>query len=415
MKRRRLLQGLLAAPLVWPLTGLRAAGLRPESGRQVVVVGAGAFGGWTALRLAQAGARVTLIERWTPGHLLSSSGGDTRVIRHMYANPLYVRMAARSLAMYQQADEQWRQRLLHRIGVLFLGQSTGAAFFEAGQAALDAVGIAHHKLSATGVAERWSQLGMEGIEQAVFEPQAGYLEARRACQAVHAAFRAAGGRYIQAQAVPGPLRAQRLGSIRLDDNTAIEADDFVFACGPWLPKLFPEVFGAASDAPLSVTRQDVYYFDTPPGESSHTETALPVWADFGERLWYGIPGTGTRGFKVADDTHGDIIEPESTPRSVRPEHVELARDTLRRRFPALADAPLQGVQLCQYTNSPDGDFIVDQHPEASNLWLVGGGSGHGFKHGPALGELVAESVLEGVPAEPAFALSRSGNPRSGSG
>ena len=90
--------------------------------------------------------------------------------------------------------------------------------------------------------------------------------------------------------------------------------------------------------------------------------------------------------------------------------MEAARDYIATRFRALADAPLVDARVCQYTNTANGDFIVDQHPEAANLWLLGGGSGHGFKHGPALGELVAESVLGRQLVEPAFALARHQRP-----
>lgn len=406
MERRQLLQGLMAAPLVWPLSGLLAARSAPETGRRVVVVGAGAFGGWTAMRLAQSGAQVTLVERWTPGHALSSSGGETRVIRHMYANPLYVRMAARSLALYRQADAEWARNLFHPIGVLFLRQSAGAGFFEAGNAALDAVGIVHEKLDPDEVARRWPQLATDGIEVATYEPQAGYLNAQRACQAVHEAVERAGGRVVTGQARPGPFRSGRMASIVLADGSELKADDFVFACGPWMRELFADVLAPL----LTVTRQDIYYFSVPSEASDHSEAALPVWGDFGDRLWYGIPGNDRRKFKIADDTRGAVIDPETSERSIDWTHIELAREYLRGRFPALADAELAGVQLCQYTNTGDSDFIVDRHPEAANLWLVGGGSGHGFKHGPALGELVADSVLQERPTEPAFELSRFDKP-----
>lgn len=402
MKRRQLLQGLLAAPMVWPLAGLQASESRPEKGRRVVVIGAGAFGGWAALRLAQSGAQVTLIERWSPGHFMSSSGGDSRVIRHMYTNPLYVRMVERSLALYRQADTEWHKRLLHPIGVLFMRQPAGAGFFEAGKPALAELGIEHERLGPEEIAARWPQIGIDGLEEAIYEPTAGYLMARRACEAVYAALQRAGGRVVAGQARPGAIRSGRLESTRLPDGSELCADDFVFACGPWLPKLFSEALGPV----LETSRQDIYYFAPPLDGPGHSENELPVWADFGERLWYGIPGKRRWGFKVADDTRGEPVNPQDRNRQVDHAHVEMAREMIRRRFPALGNAALEGVRFCQYTNTPDGDFIVDRHPEAANLWLVGGGSGHGFKHGPALGELVAESVLRGELAEPAFALSR---------
>ena len=136
MLRRHILQGLMAAPWVWSLNHLAHAVTSPAARRRVVVVGSGAFGGWAALNLARGGADVTLIEAWAAGHPRSSSGGETRVIRHMYANPLYARMVARSLALFARAERDWRETLLHRSGVLFLGQAAAAEYFEAGTAAL---------------------------------------------------------------------------------------------------------------------------------------------------------------------------------------------------------------------------------------------------------------------------------------
>lgn len=400
MHRRKLLQAVMAAPLVGPLAGLTSATAAAETRRRIVVVGAGAFGGWTALHLARAGADVTLVEAWDPGHPRSSSGGETRVIRHMYTNPLYARMAERSLALFRQAERDWNERLFHPTGVLFMGQAQASAYFEAGTAALREAGIEFESLDRDQLARRWPQVESGGIEQACFEPQSGYLLARRACDAVARGFERAGGKRITARARPGRFEAGRLAALQLDDGTRLAADDYVFACGPWLPSLFPELLGPL----LTTSRQEVYYFGTPAGDRAHDESGLPVWADFGERIWYGIPGSERRGFKIADDTRGPPIDPERAQRTPSPDGIEAARDYLGRRFPALADAPLVDARVCQYTNTGNGDFIVDRHPEAANLWLVGGGSGHGFKHGPALGELVAESVLGEGPAEPAFAL-----------
>ena len=400
MQRRHLIQALMAAPLVWSLDSLAYAADKPVAGRRIVVVGAGAFGGWTALNLARAGADVTLVEAWDPGHTRASSGGETRVIRHMYANPLYARMAERSLALFQQAERDWNEELFRRTGVLFMDQSTTPGFFESASSVLRDEGIDFETMDTDVLAGRWPQIALDGIEQAGFEPQSGYLLARRACHAVAQAFRRAGGRVVTGRASPGEIRSGRLAAVRLADNTSLAADDFVFACGPWLQSLFPELLGAL----LAVSRQEVYYFGTPAGDRAHDEAELPVWADFGERIWYGIPGSERRGFKIADDTHGPPIDPERDDRRPSRAGIDSARDYMAQRFPALADAPLIDARVCQYTNTGNGDFLVDRHPDARNLWLVGGGSGHGFKHGPALGELVAETVLGGRPVEPAFAL-----------
>src|SRR6056297_196452 len=189
MQRRHLIQALMAAPFVWSLDSLAYAADKPVAGRRIVVVGAGAFGGWTALNLARAGADVTLVEAWDPGHTRASSGGETRVIRHMYANSLYARMAERSLALFQQAERDWNEELFRRTGVLFMDQSTTSGFFESASSVLRDEGIDFETMDTDVLAGRWPQIALDGIEQAGFEPQSGYLLARRACHAVAQAFK----------------------------------------------------------------------------------------------------------------------------------------------------------------------------------------------------------------------------------
>jgi len=157
---------------------------------------------------------------------------------------------------------------------------------------------------------------------------------------------------------------------------------------------------------IQPTRQEVYYFGIPPGDLKFTEQQFPVWIDHGERLIYGIPGNERRGFKIADDTRGEPFDPTNGERLITPEKLDAARRFVAMRFPALKDAPLVESRVCQYENSPDQNFIIDRHPEASNVWIVGGGSGHGFKHGPAIGEYVARVVLDQQKPDPFFQLAR---------
>jgi glycine/D-amino acid oxidase-like deaminating enzyme len=184
----------------------------------------------------------------------------------------------------------------------------------------------------------------------------------------------------------------------------------VFACGPWLGTLFPDVVGAH----LTVTRQQVNYFGVPAGSSDYSQDRLPVWLDFGERLYYGIPRSQARGaFKIADDTPGPPFDPTSGDRRPSSEDVGRARAFLARRFPELANAPLVASEVCQYESTPDAHFIVDRHPRSSNVWIVGGGSGHGYKMGPAVGELVARTLIADADVDSRFALERFSSPPTG--
>jgi len=366
----------------------------------IVVVGAGAFGGWTALYLRRGGARVTLVDAWGPGNARASSGGETRVIRATYGpRAVYTHLAVRALALWQEHERRWKRRLLHPIGVLWLVEDD-ESYEKAALPILKEAGCRFEELTGAETAKRYPQINCARVRWAIFERDGGYLTARRACAAVLEGLLAAGGAYRQvAVQPPGPG-----GAVRCSDGSELAGDAYVFACGPWLGKLFPDVIGDR----VRATRQEVFFFGTPPGDARFTEEALPVWADHANHFMYGIPGNEWRGFKVADDARGPVFAPTAGERLPSPEALRSARDYLAFRFPALKDAPLLEARVCQYENSPDEHFIVDRHPRADNVWLVGGGSGHGFKHGPAVGELVAGLVLDGHAPDPQFRLDRFG-------
>ncbi len=375
------------------------AGSRHSS---VVVVGAGAFGGWTALSLLRRGANVTLLDAWGPGNSRASSGGETRVIRAVYgADAVYVAMVARAFELWRENERRWKRRLYRRTGALWMVAGSGD-YVRSSIPILREKGFAFEELSAAQASKRYAQIRFEGLDWALYEKEAGYLLARQACAQVLEGFLAEGGRYREAVASPGEIASRRMIDLRLSDGTQLSANTYVFACGPWLGKLFPEALGNF----LESTRQEVFYLGTPAGDPRFGEGSMPVWIEV-PRFWYGIPGNERRGFKIADDTRGARFDPTDGDRQPSPEAVKAARDYATMRFPALAGAPVLESRVCQYENSPDHHFLVDRHPEAENVWLVGGGSGHGFKHGPALGELVAGNVLGERPLEPLFSLRRS--------
>ncbi len=369
----------------------------------IAVIGAGAFGGWTALFLRRQSARVTLLDAWGPGNSRASSGGETRVIRATYGpRAVYTHMAVRALTLWKEHQQRWRRQLYHGIGVLWLVESDDQ-FERAALPILRAARVAFEELQGAEVARRYPQINCEQVRWAIFEKDAGYLTARRACAAVLEGFIAEGGEYRQL-AVQAPIepRGGELSSVTLSDGSRLTADRFVFACGPWLGSLFPDVIGDR----VRATRQEVFFFGTPSGDRRYTEEALPVWADHGTRFIYGIPGNEWRGFKVADDSRGPVFDPTNGERTPTDSARQIARDYIAYRFPGLKGAPLLESRVCQYEESPDEHFIIDHHPQAANAWLVGGGSGHGFKHGPAVGELVARLVLSGAAPDEQFRLSR---------
>ena len=287
--------------------------------------------------------------------------------------------------------------------------------------------------------KRWPQINFEGIEWGIFEPDCGYLDARASCQAVVEAFVAMGGKYQQAAVLADGLEARPLGAGllaagRLCGRAALQgrvnrvksgalapvvaasgdcpspqplkADVYVFACGPWLGKLFPAAIGDL----VRPTKQDIFFFGTPAGDDRFSDTHLPVWGDHRGRFRYGIPGAvsgdARRGFKIADDTRGPAFDPTNGERVVNPETLKDIREYVAFRFPALKNAPLVETRVCQYEQTPDSHFIIDRHPQDENVWIVGGGSGHGFKHGPAIGEMMADLILKDREPGANFRLAR---------
>ena len=373
-----------------------------QSKLHVAVIGAGAFGGWTALHLLRRGARVTLLDAWGPGNSRASSGGETRVIRGTYGpNQPYTKMAARARQLWQENEKLWHCQFFHPIGVLWLAAANDQ--FERGSLPiLREAGIPYTELSALEIGLRWPQINLDGVQWGIHEPESGFLKTRASCQKVLEGFLGEGGEYKQAAVAPQGLEDGKLKGLPLFGGSKLVADRYVFACGPWLGKLFPQAIGNF----IRPTKQDVFFFGTPAGDDRFSERNLPVWADHRERFIYGIPGNEGRGFKIADDTHGADFDPTTGERVVDAEGLKAIRDYLAFRFPALKNAPLLESRVCQYENTPDDHFLVDRHPASENTWLVGGGSGHGFKHGPALGEMVAQLVLEDKGSDALFRLAR---------
>jgi glycine/D-amino acid oxidase-like deaminating enzyme len=301
----------------------------------------------------------------------------------------YTEMAARALKLWAKYGRRWKRQFLHRTGVLWMAAGRDDGFERGSVKMLRAAKIKYQELAAAQMKKRWPQINFEGILWGIFEPECGYLEARASCQAVVAAFVAAGGKYRQAAVLADGLENSPLRGIALSDATKVTADCYVFACGPWLGKLFPQAIGNLVQA----TKQDVFFFGTPSGDPRFSDAHMPVWADHHGRFRYGIPGSERRGFKIADDTRGAEFDPTCGERVVSPETLRDIREYVGFRFPALRDAPLVETRVCQYEQTPDSHFIVDRHPGNENVWVAGGGSGHGFKHGPAVGEMMADLIL----------------------
>jgi sarcosine oxidase len=263
---------------------------------------------------------------------------------------------------------------------------------------LERCGVIFEELDRAALERRYPQIAFDGIGRGILEPKSGVLMARRAVSAVVEDAVRLGVEYHCAQA-RNPREAGRVEHITTSRGERIAAGEFVFACGPWLGKVFPDVLGAR----IFPSRQEVFFFGIPPGDTRFAAPALPTWL-FQEDLVYGMPDIEGRGLKIALDEHGERVDPDTQSRIVSPVMTELVRKYVARRFPALKDAPIVETRVCQYENTSSGDFLVDRHPEMENVWFAGGGSGHGFKHGPSVGEYVMGQLLDGAPAEARFLL-----------
>ena len=398
MTRRSVLisaSAALAAPAL-----VRAQSL--GSDERTVVVGAGAFGAWTAEKLREAGGKVLLLDAWGPGHARASSGGESRMTRGAYgASEIYTRMALESLADWRRLSDQAGLPIFHPCGVLFFFPRTE-------QYLIDTLEV-HRRLELDSqlldqeaLRRRFPMFDFSGIETGIFEPQFGVLMARRAIQTLVERYIPTGGLYERKAVAPPRGEGDRLRHVTTADGERVEADRFVFACGPWLPKLFPRLLGNR----IFVTRQDVFFFRAPAGDPLFLADRMPGWADFNNGdIFYGMADMENRGVKIAHDQHGPRMDPDSGDRTPSEESLREVRAYAERRFPALAGQPLNEARVCQYENSSNGDLLIDFHPQWRNVLLVGAGSGHGFKHGPAVGRYAAQLLTGRLEApEPRFSL-----------
>ncbi len=399
----------------------------------VAVVGAGVFGAWTAYQLKRAGAEVVLVDAYGSGNSRASSGGESRMIRMGYGpDQIYTRMAQRSLALWQELFDHIgpsgiSPRLFQPTGILWLARESDS-YCEATLETLQRCQVRYERLERAELSRRYPQLELGLVAWGILEPDSGVLMARQAVQAVVAQARIDGVTYLEAAALPPESekgekekrgtgkskkeryeedadrdadRAAKLESLSTPSGREIFANEFVFACGPWLPKIFPALLAQL----IHVTRQEVFFFGVPQGDASSRfgPDRMPAWIDFSD-LFYGVPNLDNRGFKIAIDAHGPQFDPDTNDRIISIDSLAAVRAYLARRMPQLANAPVTETRVCQYENTSNGDFLIDRHPAFENVWLVGGGSGHGFKHGPAVGEYVTALISGDTKVEPRFAL-----------
>ena len=398
--RRSLLIGAGGAAVLAKSASGKVTGTKEH----VAVIGAGVFGAWTAHHLLNVGHRVTLVDAFGPANARASSGGETRLTRAAYGkDSIYTRMAMDSLAQWKALSAVSGLPIFIPAGILFFFP-TEEQYLKDSIAAHRELGLPSELLSRGDMTKRFPMIDFDGIAAGIYEPGFGALMARRAVLTLVDRFVRSGGEYRLGSAT-APKGADRLDAVILESGERIKADRFVFALGPWMPKLFPELLRGR----VVPTRQEVFFFAPPAGDRRFQVGAMPGWADFNDGdIFYGFPDLETRGVKFANDVHGAVVDPDTQSRKPSEEALAEIVAYRDRRFPLLKGAQLTEARVCQYENSSNGDFLIDLHPRLENVLLLGGGSGHGFKHGPEVGRYAAARLFGQVKEEPRFSLATKG-------
>lgn len=362
--------------------------------KRIILVGAGAWGGWTAFHLQKAGCQVTLIDKGGPGNTLAGSGGKTRIIRLAYGgSEVYTDLTEQSLNLWEHYTQEWNEDL-----ALWMFRGIPSTYADLSVPLMKRKGYALEQLPLADLPAKYPEIDFSDVTDAYWEPKAGYLEASRSCGVVKDKFVELGGKYLERGVSELISDNGELSAVKLDSGEVLEADQFVLACGPWLTQLVPQM-----EQYIHVSRQEVYYFDAP---SNYYD--LPIWVEFreGDQMFYGIPDHFEQGFKFAYDERTWGLDPDNDHREVTEEILTKMKNILVNRFPAMANAKVLKHHTCVYENSSDGDFIIDHIPGSTNAIMLAGSSGHGFKMGPAIGQLISDHILSASPIPSEFSLDR---------
>jgi sarcosine oxidase len=352
-----------------------------------IVVGAGTFGASLAWQLARGGEPVTLVDQFEPGDRRASSGGETRLVRCSHGGDSdYTAMARRAWTLWRELEAESGEDLLRGCGVAWFAHSEDG-WEAASERAMQALDIPAERLDVAAAARMFPTLRGDDLAFVLLEPEAGALRAQRAVRALSRQAVAHGARLVRARAHPDGE------TVVLEHGSRLEADRVIWACGGWLTHLFGELVS------LTVTRQELLFLD---GGAAWRSPAVPAWVDY-DHAMYGTADIDELGVKAAFDVEGPPLDPDA-PLDDRPTTEGKVRAYVRERFPALARARLREARACRYELSPDSHFIAARHPESERVWVVGGGSGHGFKHGPAMAERIVAAMAGGEPLPRHFGL-----------
>ena len=351
----------------------------------IVIVGAGTFGASLAWWLARDGVQVTLVDQFEPGDRRATSGGETRLIRCGHgADAYYTASARRARTLWRELEAESGADLLIECGLVWFARQADG-WEAASEATMRAQGIPVERLGVEEGARLFPSFRGDDLEFLLHEPEAGVLRAQKAVQTLAVQAYGHGAKLVQGRAAPE-------GDHVVVNGDVLEADAVVWSCGGWLQQLFPEL------VTVKTTHQDLFFID-----GGEPWTHAPGWVDYDGAV-YGTGDLDGLGVKGAPDFEGPPLAPDDDLPPSNPDNERWIRDYFARRFPALADAPLKSSTTCRYELSPDSHFIAAPHPEHASVWLLGGGSGHGFKHGPAMAERMAAALRGEEPMPEHFRL-----------
>lgn len=354
----------------------------------LLVVGGGVWGTWTALQARRLGATVQLIEEREPGGPKTTSGDYSRIIRHSHGeDALLMGWTQRAIPAWKELGDAAGEQIFVESGVAWFVSGDGTWEAHSEQRMREA-GVPCERITPEEALHRWPALGTDGLTSVLYEPTAGLLRAGNGVRAVARVLEREGGVIVRGRATPAA------DGSALDANGApITAGATVWAAGPWLPELFPKLVGADAEASIIPVRRDAIYFDAP----NMGVGEIPTWIDEGLAVW-GIPNDQGHGVKVGPEFDAGNFDPSVWPDEAHPTSIARARECAV-RFPALKSAPIKETRACQHERTKSGHYVLDQHPENPAIWLAGGGSGHGYKQGPIVGELMARAALHNNPMQ----------------
>ena len=343
------------------------------------VVGAGIVGVMTALELAKQGCQVTLYDGWEPGHNRAASADHHRITRSAHgSDELYTRWQYESRLRWLELGRDWGIELFRQTGGLLLAETGNSDWEEAAFPTLERLGIPVMRFLPDELAARFPHMNFHRVEFGLYEPEAGFVWARRALIRAFQEFLSQGGVFRLGRPTTDP--SERL----MFDGQPLVADRVIVATGAWMGEMYRRTLGSF----LKVVRQDVIYTAPPPGSTRYHADNHPVWIDHGYP-GYGVPDVEGCGFKAVIAWHETTIDLDDDHRVVDQGAMTRSRQYLSYRFPELARQPIMDQKVCQIVMTPDTHFLLDFHPLYPDVIFAGGGSGSIFKHGPIVGEYVA--------------------------